>query len=369
MSKYTTQLRFICESVAGLRQSTGYLNVGDVIQQAIPELMPDYPIFDEEYRNVLNSKILRHYYTREIGFETVGLWRFKLETKLNEIMPYYNQLYESQLHEFNPFYDTQFTRQYEKTGDGTENETGNTTGNIDNTTSGKSDSTSNLTQNNTSKTIGENSGKTATTGEGNESGTDRNVTDRKTNATTDTNGGEARVDDNLHKDAYQDTPQGWLDGGDAVSGNIVDDNSSNLNQLQWLTNYRRIRDTNDSKIDRDEHVTADGSENTQVEGENSRNYSSSGNSTSTMNSTVNVTGNNTAEQTIGTTNSSTGNVTSKGTSERDKKLTSTEKYLESVQGKTGQQSYSSLLMEYRQTFLNIDMQVINELSDLFMGIW
>lgn len=38
-------------------------------------------------------------------------------------------------------------------------------------------------------------------------------------------------------------------------------------------------------------------------------------------------------------------------------------------GKDGTQSYSKLLEEYRQTILNIDMMIIDELSPLFMGIW
>lgn len=58
--------------------------------------MTDYPIFDENYRNVLNTKILNHYYEREIGFETAPLFRFYLNNKLNEIMDYYNTLYIKQ---------------------------------------------------------------------------------------------------------------------------------------------------------------------------------------------------------------------------------------------------------------------------------
>lgn len=58
--------------------------------------MTDYPIFDEEYRETLNNNILHHYYENEIGFETAPLFRFYLNQKLNEIMPYYNELYKVQ---------------------------------------------------------------------------------------------------------------------------------------------------------------------------------------------------------------------------------------------------------------------------------
>ena len=56
-----------------------------------------YPIFDENYRETLNNKILKHYYLDEIGFETPALFRDRLIARLNEIMPYYNTLYENQL--------------------------------------------------------------------------------------------------------------------------------------------------------------------------------------------------------------------------------------------------------------------------------
>lgn len=58
--------------------------------------MTNYPIFDENYRETLNNNILHHYYENEIGFETAALFRFYLNQKLNEIMPYYNELYKVQ---------------------------------------------------------------------------------------------------------------------------------------------------------------------------------------------------------------------------------------------------------------------------------
>ena len=43
--------------------------------------------------------------------------------------------------------------------------------------------------------------------------------------------------------------------------------------------------------------------------------------------------------------------------------------METVKGKQGTQSYASLIMEFRETFLNIDMMVIEDLGELFMNIW
>ena len=103
MSKYTTELRYICETYAGLDESVGYNSIEEIIAKSRTKIFDfDYPIFDESYREVLETKIIRHFYTREIGFETVGLWKLKLNTKMNEIMVYYNQLYLSEQIKFNP---------------------------------------------------------------------------------------------------------------------------------------------------------------------------------------------------------------------------------------------------------------------------
>lgn len=121
MSVYTTQVRYICETACGLSESAGYNDVNDIIERAIPSIFNfTFPIFDENYRAVLEKKILKHFYTREIGLETVGLWKLKLDTKLNEIMPYYNQLYQSELIEFNPMY----AMDYSKLHMGSRNDTG-----------------------------------------------------------------------------------------------------------------------------------------------------------------------------------------------------------------------------------------------------
>jgi len=71
------------------------------------DLSPDvglgvYPIFDESYRHTLNEKIVNHFWNREIGQETVDMFRFALRRKMNEIMPFYNQFYKSQLISIDP---------------------------------------------------------------------------------------------------------------------------------------------------------------------------------------------------------------------------------------------------------------------------
>lgn len=93
MSKYTTQLRWVMEQTMdnqGLPHSEEswpkcYAFIG----------LSDYPIFQESYRQQLNDKIIRHYYFREIGAETVARFRWNMREAMRLIMPYYNKLLES----------------------------------------------------------------------------------------------------------------------------------------------------------------------------------------------------------------------------------------------------------------------------------
>lgn len=59
--------------------------------------LDEYPIYDESKRKQLNDKFIRHYWMREIGCETVGHFCLWCSNTFNEIMPYYNKLYEAEL--------------------------------------------------------------------------------------------------------------------------------------------------------------------------------------------------------------------------------------------------------------------------------
>lgn len=61
-----------------------------------------FPIWDENHRGELEKKIIEHYYFRQIGFETVGRFKFYLNTRLREIMPRYNKLYKTTIYKYNP---------------------------------------------------------------------------------------------------------------------------------------------------------------------------------------------------------------------------------------------------------------------------
>lgn len=94
MSKYTTELRWVVEQTLDdmklSHDESNWPKCWKVLG------LDDYPLFDESHRDELNSKIVRRYYTREIGAETVGRWKMFVRDAMHSIMPYYNQLYESE---------------------------------------------------------------------------------------------------------------------------------------------------------------------------------------------------------------------------------------------------------------------------------
>lgn len=56
----------------------------------------DYPSYYRgEEKEAFEKKVIDHYYFRQIGQETPARWLHYFRSRILEIMPYYNQLYES----------------------------------------------------------------------------------------------------------------------------------------------------------------------------------------------------------------------------------------------------------------------------------
>ena len=85
-----------------MKMSSYTVELRQLIQNGYDIGLKDYPIFDESYRETLNNKIITHYWMREIGAETAGLFKLYLNRTMGEIMPYYNQLYKSTQLDFDP---------------------------------------------------------------------------------------------------------------------------------------------------------------------------------------------------------------------------------------------------------------------------
>ena len=103
MSKYTTMLRWIVEQEQG---KVPYSATVRYTPETYKKLgLNEYPLFDESYRIRLNDKIIDHFFFREIGFETAAQFAWFMRRTMNEIMPYYNEMYRAQAKMNDPLTD------------------------------------------------------------------------------------------------------------------------------------------------------------------------------------------------------------------------------------------------------------------------
>lgn len=430
------------------------MTLGEILQTGYQLSLNNYPIFSEDYRETLNQKIIDHYFFREIGQETADRFNFFLGRKMNEIMPYYNQLYKSAMIKFDPLASRyyEFYEKHDKQAENKETLTGGTMGSesmgdnysegatrtTDTTVKGTSDGTSqNLetkkegteggkeTEQVTHNTTVEDktgSGEKTTTSNETNSGTDtealekgttetKSYPDRKTTETKGV-GGETENTGMGHYNAFTDSPNTALplqdvnvyfgDAGNVTGVNLgetagyvatatVDTEknyrdtttkeqtntteqsgqevTSNTGSDTNTTSYGKQVDKNDKEAYNDSVNT-----NTQFDGNVTTTENYKENKTGETNTSGSTTENTTREENFKSQNNTD---SQRNRIVRDNRInnqnteTSNNEKLEmqyQTKGRT-EQSPSTLLQQFRDTFLNIDMLVIDQLEPLFMGVF
>ena len=79
MSKYTLELRYMYEDEN--------FNLFDF----------PYNLYDNDLKPWFEEKFYQHFMFYEIGFDTIGMFKQRLMSKLNDIFPYYKELYETEI--------------------------------------------------------------------------------------------------------------------------------------------------------------------------------------------------------------------------------------------------------------------------------
>ena len=79
MSKYTLELRYLYEDEK--------FNLFDF----------PYNLYDNDLKPWFEEKFYQHFMFYEIGFDSVAMFKQRLMSKLNDIYPYYRQLYETEI--------------------------------------------------------------------------------------------------------------------------------------------------------------------------------------------------------------------------------------------------------------------------------
>lgn len=94
--------------------------------------LDNYEIFDETYREKLNSRIKREFWLNEIAHETIDIFIWRLELRMDLIMPRYNRMYLAELQNTDPLdggTSSNRTRQWgDSSNDGTNTSASNGTG-------------------------------------------------------------------------------------------------------------------------------------------------------------------------------------------------------------------------------------------------
>ena len=151
MSKYTMQLREIYSPT--LQFKTPFYTKDEVISWFESYNLNDYLTDDEISvinkrgtwtKHKLATKIVNHYFMREIGFETIGLFREKSKIFMEEIMEEYLPLIYSASIEYDPLVNVDYTESYNREAT---NEGSSTTLNEGNSNSSSSNSSSGLVVN------------------------------------------------------------------------------------------------------------------------------------------------------------------------------------------------------------------------------
>lgn len=79
MSKYTLQLRYLYED------------------ENFKLFDFPYNLYNNDLKPWFEEKFYQHFMFYEIGFDTIGMFKQRLMAKLNDIYPYYRQLYETEI--------------------------------------------------------------------------------------------------------------------------------------------------------------------------------------------------------------------------------------------------------------------------------
>lgn len=108
MSVYTTQLRWPIEQYKADHPDAVYDDYGYNAGIWAMLGLDEYPIYDESHRPALNAAIIRHYYFREIAFETLAQFAWYVRAEMQTCMPYFNRLYAAQLQVTDPLTDRDF---------------------------------------------------------------------------------------------------------------------------------------------------------------------------------------------------------------------------------------------------------------------
>ena len=144
MAKYTFELRELFEPIKftptlfNRETIEGWFKDYELTDYLTPEQISTIEEFGVWNKDKLAKKIVDHYYMRESGFETVGLFKHYAKVTMQELMEKYLPLIYSSSIKYDPLVNVDFTETFEREAENTNetSSTGNSTSNTSNNSSG-----------------------------------------------------------------------------------------------------------------------------------------------------------------------------------------------------------------------------------------
>ena len=130
MAVYTIELRKVCEYM-GRSTVEDYFKDYCINNYLRPNEIETILTANIWSKDRLAQKIVDHYYMREIGYETIGLFKHYAKVYMQEIMERYLPLIYSNCIEYNPLVNVDYTETFERniTGSGESNSESSSTNN------------------------------------------------------------------------------------------------------------------------------------------------------------------------------------------------------------------------------------------------
>lgn len=135
MAKYTIELRRICD-IYGRNEVENWFKDYNIENYLTPLQIEQIQKFNVWSKDRLATKIVDHYYMREIGFETPFLFKHYAKVKMQEIMERQLPKLYSNFLEYDPLSNVDFTEEYTREIVGTGKNQGNSNSNSSNNASG-----------------------------------------------------------------------------------------------------------------------------------------------------------------------------------------------------------------------------------------
>ena len=372
------------------------IDIRHLLQRGYKLSLDSYPIWSEEYRPYLNQKITDHFMFREIGQETPDRFNFFLQRKMNEIMPYYNKLYESELIQFDPLATEFFkegtegrrNRDYESQSKN-RSKRGETTGDV----------YSRNEDNKHDQTFGQVSGEKVKGAYSKQGDKTVDTTGKRVEDLHEETEGNELVTNNLHTKTVADgTAEGTVkktgtqntvfsdipQAGVETTTVTAPDGTVTTTTKGYATTQTNVSSSENTNTTDKTHSQTDtdntGTVNTDTTG--TKNNTNVIDTTENEETDWHESGSNTQDTDY--TNDETTNLktNTKEDSERNIAVNEKKSNDHNEHSKTGENTSeiytgkgrkganpSELIIKYRQALLNIDMMVIGELETLFMGVY